>query len=102
MVSMKMVKDSVLLSHIGSSSSIGFDVNPDLVATIGAKNFDTVQFKIIRVKKPNGEVREIDFMQTKNITKYYKIIIKANYVKGLGLEVGDLLDIEYIQKIETK
>lgn len=95
-----MVLDTVMLKTIGGSTSIGFDVNLGLVAAIGAEVEDLVQFKIIRVKKPNGQVKEINFTQTKKITKQNKIIIKATYVKGLNLEEGDILDIDYIQKIE--
>ncbi len=96
-----MVLDTVILKSIGGSTSMGFDVNLDLVTVIGAGVEDLVQFEIIRVKKPDGQVREIKFTQTKKITKQNKIIIKATYVKGLNLEEGDILDIDYIQKIEA-
>ncbi len=96
-----MVLDSVLLKYIGSSSSIGFDVNADLVATLGVMSGDKIQFKILTVKKANGQVKEVNFIQTKKITKYYKIIIKAKNAKGLMLENGDVLDIDYLQKINV-
>jgi len=61
---------------------------------------DLVQFEILRVKSTNTDPREINLIQTVRISYQYKITIKAGIVKKLELRAGDLVDIEYIQKIE--